>query len=219
MVSAKSRFSFMGAGSDILRYKAGDPETMFSQLDRALQGIQVQSPALPFQFTGGYIGYLGYELKGDCGASNKHRSGLPDAYLLKVDRFLAIDHVENTLWLVSCGEPDQELEGRIAALKDCPPAALLSAPVEFKLAMEREEYLRLIATCQARIAAGESYEICLTNQLRVTTDIGPLAYYETLRRLNPAPHSAFLHLDDIDVACSSPERFLHIDAARNVESR
>jgi para-aminobenzoate synthetase len=219
MVSRNSRFSFIGAGSDILRYKAGDSETLFSQLDRALQGIEVQSPALPFQFTGGYIGYLGYELKGDCGASNKHRSGLPDAYLLKVDRFLAIDHVENTLWLVSCGEPDQELEGRIAALKDCPPAALLSAPVEFKLATEREEYLCLIAACQARIAAGESYEICLTNQLLVTTDICPLAYYETLRRLNPAPHSAFLHLDDIDVACSSPERFLHIDAARNVESR
>jgi para-aminobenzoate synthetase len=77
----------------------------------------------------------------------------------------------------------------------------------------------LIAECRSRIAAGESYEICLTNQLRIRTDISPLAYYENLRQLNPAPHSAFLHLDDIDVACSSPECFLRIDTEGNVESR
>ena len=137
----------------------------------------------------------------------RHRSPFPDACLLRVDRFLAIDHLRNTLWIVSCGEPDQETEKRIAALKDCVPGRCHQQPVEFTLATERDEYLRLIAECRSRIAAGESYEICLTNQLRIRTDISPLAYYENLRKLNPAPHSAFLHFDDIDVACSSPERF------------
>ena len=80
-----------------------------------LQDIEVDAPPLPFQFTGGYVGYLGYP-------SKKHRSPFPDACLLRVDRFLAIDHIENTLWIVSCGEPDQETEKRIAALKDCPPS-------------------------------------------------------------------------------------------------
>ncbi len=213
LVSERSRFSFMGTGSEVVR------GNVFSQLENALREIDVQAPSLPFQFTGGYVGYLGYELKGDCGASNLHRSPLPNACLLRVDRFLAIDHGANTLWIVSCGEPDEETERRIAGLKDCPPSSSPSTPVEFTLATEREEYLRLIASCQARIASGESYEICLTNQLRIKTSILPLTYYETLRKLNPAPHSAFLHLDDIDVACSSPERFLHIDAAGNVESR
>jgi para-aminobenzoate synthetase len=136
-----------------------------------------------------------------------------------VDRFLAIDHLENRLWIVSCGEPDPETEGRIAALQDSPGPALPSVPVEFKLATERDEYLRLIGECQSRIAAGDTYEICLTNQLRVRTDIQPLTYYENLRKLNPAPHSAYLHFDDIDIACSSPERFLRIDASGNLESR
>jgi para-aminobenzoate synthetase len=215
MVSPQSRFSFMGAADEAIA-PAGK---VFDYLDRSLAGIEVHAPPLPFQFTGGYVGYLGYELKRECGASNKHRSPYPDAYLLRVDRFLAIDHVENKLWLVSCGEPDQEIERRIAALKDCVPGASPCAPAEFKLTTERADYLRLIDACRSRIAAGESYEICLTNQLRVATGASPLAYYEALRKLNPAPHSAYLHLDDIDIACSSPERFLRIDAARNVESR
>jgi para-aminobenzoate synthetase len=199
MVSANSRFSFMGTGSEVVH-------------DFVSHDVEVHAPPLPFEFIGGYVGYLGYP-------SHKHHSPFPDACLLRVDRFLAIDHVENTLWLVSCGEPDEEMEGRIAQLKDCPRELPPSARVEFELATQRDEYLRLIAECQARIAAGESYEICLTNQLRVKTDISPLAYYETLRKLNPAPHSAYLHFDDINVACSSPERFLRIDTAGNVESR
>jgi para-aminobenzoate synthetase len=222
LISDHSRFSYMGAASEVL------PAPFLDSLDRALRNIHVDAPPLPFAFTGGYVGYLGYELKTECGAPGKHRSPFPDACLLRVDRFLAIDHAENKLWVVSCGEPDgepdQETERRIAALEDCPPALSPTAPAQFELATERDEYLRLIADCQARIAAGESYEICLTNQLRVTTDASPLAYYEALRKLNPAPHSAYLHLDDphsgkISIACSSPERFLRIDTACNIESR
>jgi para-aminobenzoate synthetase len=213
LVSDDSRFSYMGAATEAL------PAPFLDSLERGLRDIQVDAPPLPFAFTGGYVGYLGYELKAECGAPGKHRSPYPDACLLRVDRFLAIDHAENTLWIVSCGEPDQETERRIAALKDCVPGSSLCAPVEFSLTTERADYLRLIADCRSRIAAGESYEICLTNQLRVATEASPLAYYEALRKLNPAPHSAYLHLDDIDIACSSPERFLRIDAARNVESR
>ena len=213
LVSERSRFSYMGTGSEVL------PGPYLDSLDRSLRNMQVDAPSLPFAFTGGYVGYLGYELKSECGAPGKHRSPFPDAILLRVDRFLAIDHAENTLWIVSSGEPDREMEGRLAALRRCPPASLHCSPVQFTLATERDDYLRLIAACQSRITAGESYEICLTNQLRVQSGVAPLAYYESLRRLNPAPYSAFLHFDDIDIACSSPERFIRIDASGQVESR
>ncbi len=213
LVSPHSRFSYMGTGSELL------PAPFLDSLDGALGNTQVDAPPLPFAFTGGYVGYLGYELKSECGAPGKHRSPFPDAMLLRVDRFLAIDHAENTLWIVSSDEPDEETEKRIATVKTCPAASLPAISPQFTLATERDEYLRLIAACRARIAAGESYEICLTNQLRVHTDVSPLAYYEALRKLNPAPFSAYLHFDDIDVACSSPERFLRVDTAGNVESR
>ncbi|MGP0073952.1 MAG: aminodeoxychorismate synthase component I, partial [Bryobacteraceae bacterium] len=213
LVAPQSRFSYMGAGNEVLA------APFLDSLDRSLRNIQVDAPPLPFDFIGGYVGYLGYELKTECGTPGKHHSPFPDATLLRVDRFLAIDHVENTLWIVSCGEPDHETEGRLAALNDLQPVPSSDGPAPFTLGIEREQYLTLIAACRTRIAAGESYEICLTNQLQVKTDVEPLAYYETLRKLNPAPHSAFLHLDDIDVACSSPERFLRVDTAGNIESR
>jgi para-aminobenzoate synthetase len=213
LVSEGSRFSYMGTGSELL------PAPYLASLDRTLRNIEVDAPPLPFAFTGGYVGYLGYELKAECGAPGKHRSPFPDACLLRVNRFLAIDHAKNTLWIVSCGEPDRDIEGRIAALEDHTMAPLPSEPPQFTVATGHDDYLGLIAGCQERIAAGESYEICLTNQLRVETGADPLAYYEALREQNPAPYSAFLHLDDIDVACSSPERFLRIDAAGTVESR
>jgi para-aminobenzoate synthetase len=220
LVSPESRFSYMGAASEAIRYRVGDAETIFDRLDRELLGLRVEAPPLPFDFLGGWVGYLGYELKADCGSPNKHRSEFPDAILLRVDRFLAIDHLEKRLWMVSCDEPDHHTEACLASLT---PDAAASTPVasagEFTLRTERESYLRLIADCQSRIAAGESYEICLTNQLRVHSGIPPLDYYESLRKLNPAPHSAFLHLGDVDVACSSPELFLRVDPQRNVESR
>jgi len=125
--------------------------------------------------------------------------------------------VENKLWIVN------QTEDCLPALtRERAEVAGTAGTVRFGI--ERERYLALIGECRERIAAGESYEICLTNQLRVETDVAPLDYYETLRRLNPAPHSAFLHFDDvqfgkISVACSSPERFLRVDSAGNVESR
>jgi para-aminobenzoate synthetase len=213
LVSESSRFSYMGTGSELLR------APFLDSLDRAMRSVQVEAPALPFHFTGGYVGYLGYELKSECGAPGNHYSPYPDACLLRVDRFLAIDHAKNTLWIVSSCEPDHDTENRIAGLKDCPTTSAPTAPADFKLTTARPDYLRLIAECKARIVAGESYEICLTNQLHVATDVPPLVYYETLRKLNPAPYSAFLHLDDIDIAFSSPERFLRIDADGHVESR
>lgn len=42
--------------------------------------------ALPFDFWGGLVGYLGYELKSECGGSAAHHSWLPDAAVFLADR-------------------------------------------------------------------------------------------------------------------------------------
>jgi para-aminobenzoate synthetase len=217
LVTARSRFSYMGASTQVFKARAG--EGVFEWLQQSLLRNRVQSPPVPFPFIGGYVGYFGYELKAECGAVNKHESTMPDCVLLRVENFLVIDHAENTLYAVASGDDSgkwlNEIEGRIGA-RCAKPAGI--KPVERYL-ISRDEYLDRIRKCLSFIAAGESYEICLTNKVLLESGIAALDYYETLRRTNPAPYSAYLKLADIEVASSSPECFLRIDSNRRAESR
>lgn len=116
-----SRFSFLGDTGgplgELLRYDVGDgkvtvyrdgkesgflPGTIFEVLGERLRERAVDAPAaLPFDFVGGYVGYLGYELKADCGAGvNRHRAPEPDAQWLFCDRFLAVDHFAQRTYAV-----------------------------------------------------------------------------------------------------------------------
>jgi len=80
-------------------------------------------------------------------------------------------------------------------------------------------YLDDIAACKREIAAGESYEICLTNEFRSSIQVDPLTLYRELRRRNPAPYAAFLRFGRMSILSSSPERFLHIDRDGWIEAK
>jgi para-aminobenzoate synthetase len=80
-------------------------------------------------------------------------------------------------------------------------------------------YRDLILRCQHEILQGETYEVCLTNQLVGEGRVSPLEIYRVLRRHNPAPYSAYLRIGGCAVLCASPELFLHISGTRDVESK
>jgi para-aminobenzoate synthetase len=198
-VSERSRFSYMGASD---RIHEGEFE-------------RFETPDLPFPFTGGYVGYFGYEWEGE----HEHKSPYSDSLLLRVENFLAIDHIENALYLVGGESWRDEMERRIRAISPgVTPRWNRPRPTE-RYNISRPDYLEKIRECLSLIRAGESYELCLTNKVCLHSDIPPLTYYETLRRTNPAPYSAFLKLDGIQVASTSPECFLRIDRNRRAESR
>jgi para-aminobenzoate synthetase len=92
-------------------------------------------------------------------------------------------------------------------------------PVTFHCGRGREQYLADIAHCQAELAAGESYEVCLTDQISTSASPEPFELYRILRRTNPAPFAAYLKLGDLAVLSSSPERFLSVDRQRHVQAR
>jgi para-aminobenzoate synthetase len=91
--------------------------------------------------------------------------------------------------------------------------------VRFRCGRGREQYLADIARCQAALAAGESYEICLTDQISTPASPHPFELYRVLRATNPAPFAAYLKLGKLTVLSSSPERFLSVDRARRVQAR
>jgi para-aminobenzoate synthetase len=220
------------------RRQRREPGTIFDYLQRETRRRRISHPPLPFDFAGGYVGWFGYELKADCGAASRHRAPTPDACWLFADRLLVIDHAEQRTYLLALSRTTARamadaagwLDAAAAALAALTPgggplaaAAPAGAPggdgLEPYLLRSRDQYVADAGACRRELLAGESYEICLTNTARVTATGTGLGFYRRLRRLNPAPYAAYLRLGGIEVACSSPERFLRIDRNRTVEAR
>jgi para-aminobenzoate synthetase len=104
-------------------------ESIFDYLDRAARRPPRRAAELPFDFGCGFAGYLGYELKADCGGEAAHESPLPDAAFVFADRMLAFDHVERCTWLLCLAQPDggaeaeswlEETSQRLATLPPLP---------------------------------------------------------------------------------------------------
>ncbi len=210
-------------------------KSIFDLLDRELAKCAVEPPReLARGLIGGYVGYLGYELKADCGSPNVHRSDMPDALMMLANRVVAVDHVRRRTYLLAVGrEEDAEADRWLdmaeelvaEALADPPPLTATPAPEEpaphvtFHSGRGRERYLADIARSQAELAAGESYEVCLTDQFSTTASPDPFVLYRHLRHSNPAPFAAYLKFGERAVVSSSPERFLSVDRERRVEAR
>jgi para-aminobenzoate synthetase len=242
-----ARFSFMGAPDgplgQVVRYDVGTGaltigradeqeelhESVLDYCERELRRLRADAPELPFDFTCGFAGYLGYELKADCGAALVHRSPLPDATLLFCDRLIAFDHDQRRVHLLALADAAGAgaAEGWLAATERAldelaaalPSTTLAAGKLSFAAREGRCAYLANIAACKQEIFEGETYEVCLTTQLHSDGAIDPLAAYRTLRARNPAPHAALLRLGDVSVLSSSPERFLRVDRQRIVESK
>jgi len=244
-----ARWSYMGAaelpGDRCIRYDVGQRALMVEQgghVERhtrsVLEWLEVElgsrdmatSPELPVPFTGGVVGYLGYELKAECDGAPGPRSPLADAALLVCQRWLAFDHRRQRVWLLS-REPDAHASARwldataaaLAELQPAPPPTparqAAAPPLRFALARGRARYLADIDVCQERIRSGETYEVCLTSQLVGPPITRPLDAYRILRARNPAPMAAYLRFDELAVLSCSPELFLHIDAEGRITTK
>ncbi|MGK5731067.1 aminodeoxychorismate synthase component I [Streptomyces sp. URMC 124] len=215
-------------------------------LDRDLAATRASVPELPFDFALGWVGYLGYELKAECGSRAVHRSEEPDAYMVFADRAVVLDHATGTTYLLALAEDGTETGDetgdetgadrgdersarawlaatarRLTALAgERTPYAGPPAPLaEARLRHDRSAYLGLIDECLEEIAAGETYEVCLTNMAEARGDLDPWRGYQYLRRFSPAPFGALLRFGELSVLSTSPERFLRVGADGTAESR
>ena len=217
---ALARFSYMGALggplSRLVTHRTADGDVM-DKLARTLEELHCDAASAPFAFTGGFVGWITYE---------------GDATLMLADRLLAFDHEAGDLHLICLTLPGDGASARewfaqtsatLAAIDKAAPAATAAAPVADVLEVtprhSREEYAAAVREAQERIRAGESYEVCLTDELSARVDIDALALHRVLRERNPAPHGAFIRFGDISVVSSSPERYLSVDRERTVETK
>jgi len=242
---------------------------------------------VPFQFRGGHVGYLGYEVRHDTARYLEEEEGgrhhettqndsgrvrrpssdpkIPSAAFLWADRSLVYDHQTGDWFLVgvvSVGNENDDKSRRLKSMLDWMRSTaaylrrgrggnritnnpkqqneeengsetlLAEAPVFIPNRSQRT-YNRNFDECIEHIRKGESYELCLTNQLEASMrvrDSSPLDLYNVLRRRNPAPFSAFLEWnsqrkDDssspaaVAICCSSPERFVSVKREAKSEDR
>lgn len=208
----EARFSYLGSG----------PADGVVEWDR-IRPEPIESPELehlPFEFHLGWVGWLGYE-------------GNEASRFLLADRAVVLDHRDARVWVLSLSkgasaraEANAEWHRRtVRALRTLgsqplpqwrPPAGGTNLTARHG----RTAYLRKINEAKAAIRRGDTYEVCLTNEVTGTFP-GPeqvLPAYLALREISPAPFGALIRIGDTDVLSTSPERFLHV-AQRVAESR
>lgn len=186
-------------------------------------------------FLGGFVGYVTYEQGlSDIDIPLPHNRGhkRPDVCLAWVTRSVVVDHKKRVVHIQNLGtqrEDKQWLEEVSAALtssalwRSSVPNGSGCFSAEHQLAQtailkpSKMKYEAKVRMCQEYIAAGESYELCLTDQTKITRTCpgtrGNLKdsswqLYRTLCRSNPAPFASYLRLGGVTLLSSSPERFL-----------
>ncbi len=205
---------------------------MLEQVARYLRAHATDPiPGLP-PFQGGVAGFLGYEFGQRLERLPPPRADdlhLPDAWLGAYDWVIAWDHEQGKSWVVAgkrgSGEAGQSAGERIRGvlrrlsgpLTEAAPGAF--EPPVIQSGFTREEYLRSVAQVREYILAGDIFQANLSQRFVAPWAGDPFAFYRRLIASNPAPFSAFFRGDDFAIASASPERFLSVDAAGNVETR
>ncbi|KAF8632975.1 hypothetical protein AX15_001572 [Amanita polypyramis BW_CC] len=234
--SLGSDVAVLKEGLSRLRKEYLGAHDIWSWLAVFMQGQRAQGGDPNIPFWGGLIGYLTYEL----GVSSlqvpvqrntkMERERHPDINLIFVERSVVFDSSNGYVYVQSLLEDDDAWFSEI--IKKLEPAgdggASLTLPNSIlaanRLAVtlpDRERYISHIHRAKEWLYSGDSYELCLTAHTYVTarslaTDRSHSSSwerYKLLRRLNPAPHSAYLRLHPSTLISSSPERFLSFSRA------
>ncbi len=217
-----------------------DDESLWKALAEAFGKVLASRPGAECSYLPGWFGYVGYEVARHVErlpARAKRDTHLPDLRLAFYDAVLVYDAIERSWSLVSLEFDDPPQGAGLAAevLRDLaarsrddsehpPPAPADLADARPRPAVPAQpnfspdEYRRAVARCVEYIAAGDVFQVCLSQRFTVADAPDPLAIYRSLRRRNPAWYAAYLSFDSPAGRCavlsSSPELFLRVRDGR-----
>ena len=108
--------------------------------------------------------------------------------------------------------PDDNINRQPATSSATPSPHSTEPPPTCKLSHTKQTYIQNVHKSKSLIHDGETYEVCLTTQIRcnIPTSLQTaFTFYRHLRKRNPAPYAAFAKFGkEVTIASSSPERFL-----------
>ncbi len=181
--------------------------------------------ALP-PMAAGIFGYLGYDmvrLMEELPQPNPDTIGIPDAVLMRPTIVVVFDAVKDTMTIVTPVRPEKGVSAksalarateRLSAVVDALDQPLDHAAPNGKAGSltvlptsntTPAEYERMVRAAKEYIAAGDIFQVVLSQRFEAPYELPPFSLYRALRRVNPSPYLYFLNLGDFSVAGSSPE--------------
>jgi anthranilate synthase component I len=196
-------------------------------------------PGLP-PFTAGAVGYFSYDAVRQLEKIGEHAKddlSLPDCELMFFDRLLAFDHLRHQIHIVAAADVSQGTPRSaydravrdIAAIERKLAAGLRPAmwrksskaklgKLEIHAGTTRAQFLRSVERCKGYIAAGDIYQVVLSQRLDFVPGIAPFDLYRALRQVNPSPYLYYLRMGKTQVLGSSPEMLVRV-TGRKLEYR
>jgi anthranilate synthase component 1 len=181
--------------------------------------------ALP-PMAAGIFGYLGYDmvrLVEELPEPNPDPIGIPDAILVRPTVVVVFDAVQDTITLVTPVRPEKGVSANIALARaserlgaivdaldkplDHSAAQVAAGPLTVLPGSNTTpaEYERMVLAAKEYIAAGDVFQVVLSQRFEAPFELPPFALYRALRRVNPSPYLYFLDFGGFAIAGSSPE--------------
>ncbi|MFN8591438.1 MAG: anthranilate synthase component I [Thermomicrobiales bacterium] len=198
-----------------------------------------QAPVLPQlplpRFSGGAVGYLSYEavraFEPRVPAAPGDGLDLPDGMWMLTDALLVFDHLARTIKVVAhmrCDGPgtlaeayaraDARIDALIAKIRGGSPEMPRGGPFLPGMPEERqlpnttkERYLDIVDRARDYIAAGDIFQVVLSQRIDVPSSAHPFTVYRALRTINPSPYMFYLDFIDHQIVGASPELLVRLE--------
>jgi para-aminobenzoate synthetase component 1 len=170
-------------------------------------------------FTGGAIGYFGYDLAWRLERlprNSRCTVGMPDMAVGIYDWAVVVDHEQKQSWLIGQGrdETTRQRWQELVAMFSTPSAATEGQALRLQGAiwsnLPKTEYAAAFKRIQDYIHEGDCYQVNLAQRFEGASAGDPWSGYRLMRQINPSPYSAYINLPDGQILSSSPERFLQV---------
>ena len=194
----------------------------------------VTLPGLP-RFTGGAVGFIGYEFIHDVEPSvprpTHDELKTPTMYFIVADQLLVFDRVAQTITVLVNAAIDEaasptdayesaveEIERLLSLLEQPSEHHPVSVPSEvpslpFTSNVAKEKFLANVAASKKFITAGDIIQVVGSQRFSVETKASPLDVYRAARSVNPSPYMFLLELDGFSLVGASPE--IHVRCEDN----
>ncbi len=226
-----ARYSFLGGDPFLIkRCRNGQPAGFMENLRATMARFKsVKLPNLP-PFTGGAVGYFGYDMVRtieDIPQTGVDDLAVDDAVLMFYKTVLAFDHLRHQIHIISnviVDESNQPIEdqyqkaveeiGQIEAVLRAPLEIPVTTRAEGDLVVrsnfERQDFINGVVKAKEYIAAGDIFQVVLSQRFEVDLQASPFDVYRALRIVNPSPYMYFLKMPDTSIVGASPEMLVRI---------